>query len=99
MPNYVFWLLSLLSQPAFAMAIDQMMLFDSQNAPINLWDDSNGIPIGGVMIMIAFDTVLYGFLAAYLDNVLPTEYGTRRAPWFCFQPSYWVRKNAYLAAG
>ena len=39
--------------------------------------------------LFQLDTVLYGFLAAWLDNIMPTEYGTRRAPWFCLQPSYW----------
>ena len=43
----------------------------------------------GLMIMLGVDTVLYGMLAIWLDNILPTEYGTRRVPWFCFQPDYW----------
>ena len=41
------------------------------------------------MLMLVVDTALYGLLAAWLDNVLPTEYGTRRPAWFCLQPSYW----------
>lgn len=39
----------------------------------NIWNGP-GIPFGGSLIMMAFDTVLYGFLAYYLDCVLPSEY-------------------------
>ena len=46
--------------------------------------------MGGVLIMLGVDTVLYGLLAAWLDNIIPTEYGTRRKPWFFLLPSYWV---------
>jgi hypothetical protein len=28
--------------------------------------------LGGAMIMIAIDIVLYGLLAAWLDNIIPT---------------------------
>ena len=40
--------------------------------------------------MLFVDTLLYGLLAAWLDNIVPTEYGTRRRPWFCLKPSYWT---------
>ena len=43
--------------------------------------------------MMAVDIVLYGLLAAWLDNIIPTEYGTRRKPWFFLLPSYWVPSN------
>lgn len=38
----------------------------------NLWNGP-GIPFGGSLIMMAFDTVLYGLLAYYLDAVIPSE--------------------------
>ena len=53
------------------------MYFDSQNAAIDIWDSSEGLPIAGALIMILVDIILYGLLAAWLDNILPTEYGTR----------------------
>ena len=74
----------------------QLMLFDSQNAAIDVWDNSEGLPIAGAMIMIFLDIILYGLLAAWLENILPTEYGTRRVPWFCFQPSYWGKQQVYI---
>ena len=52
------------------------------------------VPLGGILIMMSADIVLYGLLAYYLDNVLPTEYGTRRKPWFPFQMSFWVSETS-----
>lgn len=37
----------------------------------NLWSGP-GMPFGGSLIMMAFDIVLYGFLAYYLDSVVPS---------------------------
>ena len=48
------------------------------------------------MIMLVVDTLLYGLLAVWLDNIVPTEYGTRRLPWFCLQPFYWRRTVGVL---
>lgn len=39
----------------------------------NLWE-GDGISFGGSLIMIAWDTVLYGILAYYLDQVVPSKY-------------------------
>lgn len=39
--------------------------------------------------MLLLDVLLYGFLAWYLNQVLPSEYGVARPPWFIFLPSYW----------
>ena len=73
-----------------------MMYFDSQGKALDLWDDSTGIPIAGAVIMILIDLVLYGLLAAWLDNILPTEYGTRRPPFFCLDPKYWKSSSKYM---
>lgn len=43
--------------------------------------------------MLAVDTLLYGLLAAWLDNIIPTEYGTRRQPWFFLVPSFWLSSS------
>jgi len=59
----------------------------------NLWK-GKGIPFGGSLIMMAFDTVLYGFLAYYLDSVIPSEYGVKRKPWFCFTLGFWFPKKS-----
>lgn len=38
----------------------------------NLWSGP-GIPLGGSILMMAFDNVLYAFLAYYLDCVVPSK--------------------------
>lgn len=40
--------------------------------------------------MMFFDAVLYGVLAWYLDNVLPSEHGTPLPLYFPLLPSYWL---------
>ena len=92
-PEYVFWLLSLLSPSAFAMAYDKLFLLDIEQRDIDFWEADGTVPLGGILIMMSADIVLYGLLAYYLDNVLPTEYGTRRKPWFPFQLSFWVSET------
>jgi len=39
--------------------------------------------------MLLLDTVLYGLLAAYLEAVLPSEFGTHLPFYFPLLPSYW----------
>lgn len=43
--------------------------------------------------MLAFDCVLYGLLAVYLDHVIPGEYGPRYGWFFFVDPSYWSPAN------
>lgn len=45
--------------------------------------------ISDCIIMLLVDFVLYFFLAIYLDNVIPGEFGRAKSPFFCFMPSYW----------
>lgn len=39
----------------------------------NLWAGP-GMPFGGSLIMMGLDIVIYGFLAYYLDSVIPSIY-------------------------
>ena len=39
--------------------------------------------------MMTLDFFLYGLLALWLDNIVPTDYGIKRVPWFFLMPSYW----------
>lgn len=88
-----YWLMGFSSPTAFALSIDTIMQFDFMGVGFStdiLWStEYSKIPLAGLMIMLAVDTLLYGMLAAWLDNVLPTEFGTRRVAWFCLQPRYW----------
>merc|ERR1719499_148463 len=95
----LFWLIGLLSPSAFAMGIDMILKFDLDGRSLSndiLWStEVSGLPLGGVLIMLLVDTILYGLLAAWLDNIIPTEYGTKRMPWFFLLPSYWFGSNHY----
>eukprot|EP01065_Artemidia_motanka_P005092 TRINITY_DN1242_c0_g1_i1.p1 TRINITY_DN1242_c0_g1~~TRINITY_DN1242_c0_g1_i1.p1 ORF type:complete len:1877 (+),score=682.06 TRINITY_DN1242_c0_g1_i1:64-5631(+) len=45
------------------------------------------------LIWLTFDLVAYMFLAWYVDNVLPQEWGTPQHPLFIFFPSYWCPRS------
>ena len=53
----------------------------------------NYMSILDCIIMLLIDSILYFFLAIYLDKVVPGEYGRSQSPFFCFKPSYWRRKT------
>ena len=39
-----------------------------------LWStEVSGLPIAGCLVMLLLDTLLYSLLAAWLDNIIPTE--------------------------
>lgn len=89
--SIAFWIVSLISSSGFALAMDKALVLDLSGNGVsfdNLWAGP-GIPFGGSLIMMALDTVLYGFLAYYLDSVIPSEHGVKRQPWFCFTLNYW----------
>ncbi|KAB0791349.1 hypothetical protein PPYR_03149 [Photinus pyralis] len=93
--SLVFWIVSVISSTGFALAMDKALVMDLSGEGVNihnLWSGP-GMPFGGSLIMMAFDIVLYGFLAFYLDSVIPSEHGTKRSPFFCFKLSYWCRKR------
>lgn len=58
----------------------------------NMWTGP-GIPLGGSILMLAFDTVLYAIIAYYLDCVIPSEHGTRMSPCFCLSKKFWVKNH------
>lgn len=90
-----FWIVSLISSSGFALAMDKALVMDLSGTGVNfsnLWSGP-GMPFGGSLIMMAFDIVLYGFLAYYLDSVIPSEHGVKRSPLFCFKSGFWCRKH------
>lgn len=60
-----------------------------------LWGNMNqavgddDISFATVMTLLALDVLLYTFLAAWLDKVMPGEFGAAEKPWFCLRRSYW----------
>lgn len=89
------WIVSLISPTGFALAMDKIMVLDIKGEGVtlsNLWSGP-GIPLGGSILMMAFDIILYSLLALYLDAVVPSEHGTKQKPCFCFYPSFWITKK------
>ncbi|CAG9854771.1 unnamed protein product [Phyllotreta striolata] len=89
------WFLSLLSPVAFAMALDKAIVMEiaKDGLSFNNMFSGEGLPFGGSLILLAFDMVLYGLLAYYLDSVVPSEYGVKRPIFFCFSKSFWCSKQ------
>lgn len=51
---------------------------------------AHNVPTVSAMIgFIYFDIILYAFLAWYIDNVFPGEFGIPRPPWFFVTKKYW----------
>ena len=81
---------SLSSTTAYGFGIDRIIEYETVGTGgtfANL--DDGSFPFLTVIIMLAFDSVLYLFLFWYFDNVLPSQYGVKRSPLFLFFPSYW----------
>ena len=51
-------------------------------------------PIGIVLVMLAFDLILYALLAIYLDKVMPGKYGIKHNLCFCFTKKYWFPQKS-----
>ncbi|RWS12308.1 hypothetical protein B4U79_09945 [Dinothrombium tinctorium] len=88
-PNFVFWLLSLLSPTAFSFGIRALI-----STEISFEDDFKPIICPySAMVLLTFDIILYFFLAIYFDHVVPGEFGPRYSPFFCFNRSYWIKET------
>ncbi|KAM8851376.1 retinal-specific phospholipid-transporting ATPase ABCA4-like isoform 1-T1 [Spinachia spinachia] len=86
---------SLLSPVAFGFGTEYLSRYEEQGLGLQ-WDNIMTSPLEKdsysfltSLLMMAFDAVLYGVLAWYLDNVFPGQYGIGRPCYFPFQPSYW----------
>src|SRR5690349_18625540 len=89
------WFVSLISPTGFALAMDKILILDISGQGVtleNLWSGP-GIPLGGSILMMAFDIILYAFLSYYLDMVVPSEHGTKQKPFFCLNPNFWCKKK------
>lgn len=90
------WMVSLISPTGFALAMDKILVLDISGQGVtleNLWSGP-GISLGGSIIMMAIDIILYGAAAFYLDSVIPSEHGTKRHPCFCFSRRYWFQRKS-----
>ncbi|GAB6030175.1 hypothetical protein CHUAL_005851 [Chamberlinius hualienensis] len=95
-PLAVYYIMGLLAPTAFALGMDKAVYLDLTSDGIsysNFWE-KGAFGFGSAVVMLVVDTLLYGFLAFYFDNVIPGEYGRKRPPWFIFMPSFWCPKRA-----
>jgi ABC-type multidrug transport system fused ATPase/permease subunit len=79
-----------LSPTAFTFAADTIALYEYGGIgiqPGNMFDGK--FNFATCVLMMFLDFFIYGFLAWYLDKVLPHEYGTSYHPFFIFEPKYW----------
>uniref|UniRef100_A0AAQ5YRW6 P-type phospholipid transporter n=1 Tax=Amphiprion ocellaris TaxID=80972 RepID=A0AAQ5YRW6_AMPOC len=92
-------LVSLLSQVAFGFGTEYLSRYEEQGLGLQ-WNNIQTSPLEGdefsfltSICMMGLDTVLYGVLAWYLDNVFPGQYGIGRPFYFPFLPCYWLNSQ------
>jgi ATP-binding cassette, subfamily A (ABC1), member 3 len=93
---------ALASPTAFSLGIKQVAVFEDQGVGIQLGSTSGLLvrnwTFDASIAMMAFDTVLYMFLAWYADEVLPSswrEFGIPRPFYFPFTGHYWREVCGY----
>uniref|UniRef100_A0A672SI31 P-type phospholipid transporter n=1 Tax=Sinocyclocheilus grahami TaxID=75366 RepID=A0A672SI31_SINGR len=90
-------LASFLSPVAFGFGTEYLSRYEEQGLGLQ-WDNIHTSPLEGdeysfftSIHMMLLDAVIYAFLAWYLDNVFPGQYGIGRPFYFPLQPSYWLK--------
>uniref|UniRef100_A0A9J8A038 P-type phospholipid transporter n=1 Tax=Cyprinus carpio carpio TaxID=630221 RepID=A0A9J8A038_CYPCA len=88
---------SFLSPVAFGFGTEYLSRYEEQGLGVQ-WDNIRTSPLEGdeysfftSIHMMLLDAVIYAFLAWYLDNVFPGQYGIGRPFYFPLQPSYWLK--------
>ena len=60
---------------------------------------ANGVSPGGALLMLVLDAAIYGVLAWYLENVMPSEFGSHRSPLFFADAAYWREVCPWACGG
>ncbi|KAF2072348.1 hypothetical protein CYY_006343 [Polysphondylium violaceum] len=84
--------LSIFSPVAFACATFTMTINDLKG--IVSYPSQYLVSENKIIAMLLLDIVVYAFLAWYLENVVPGEYGTKRPWYFLFTKSFWINTKA-----
>lgn len=82
----------LLAPACFALGAEVFAQYEGGMVGIqtsNINQQANNFTYTACVGMMIFDVFLYGFLAWYMDKVIPSEYGTPLPFYFVFLPSYW----------
>eukprot|EP01065_Artemidia_motanka_P007606 TRINITY_DN137_c0_g2_i1.p1 TRINITY_DN137_c0_g2~~TRINITY_DN137_c0_g2_i1.p1 ORF type:complete len:1909 (+),score=587.90 TRINITY_DN137_c0_g2_i1:349-5727(+) len=78
---------TLLSTFAYAVCMENIFLFEGSGEGVT-WDQNFDKPDGDVFtreafVMLVVDNVIYLLITFYLDQVVPSEWGTQKHPLFC----------------
>uniref|UniRef100_A0A4W3K4H1 ATP binding cassette subfamily A member 5 n=1 Tax=Callorhinchus milii TaxID=7868 RepID=A0A4W3K4H1_CALMI len=95
-PVSAVWGLCLFSPSALAIGIAQVVLLEATGdgaQPSNL--SANPYPLYIPLIMLVLDSLLYLLIAAYLDQVLPGEFGQHQPFFYFLRPSYWFHRRKH----
>eukprot|EP01038_Epipyxis_sp_PR26KG_P008312 gene8312-11246_t len=88
--------------PAACFAYGTLAFSEYEDAQIgitaNTWNVSNENPVTfqDVLNMMFIDTIWMGFLAWYIAQIWPSEFGTHKPWYFLFLPSYWFSTFSYI---
>jgi len=83
-------LASLLSPTAFAFGADIIAQYEYGGVGVQFSNITDGeFNFQTILLMMWADFFIYGFLAWYLDHVIPHEYGTAQPLWFFLNWRYW----------
>jgi ATP-binding cassette, subfamily A (ABC1), member 3 len=79
---------------AFSYGIKQIAILEEKSVgliagTVSLSDNRNGYSFRDTLLILLVDSVVWGFLAWYLNRVIPPDYGQALPVWFPFLPSYW----------
>ncbi|XP_030648495.1 phospholipid-transporting ATPase ABCA1b isoform X2 [Chanos chanos] len=100
---------SLLSPVAFGFGCEYFALFEEQGVGIQ-WDNLFSSPVEAddyslttCLVLMYFDSFLYGVMTWYIEAVFPGQYGIPRPWYFPFTKSYWFgegnQRNTAITAG
>ena len=88
------FLVSLLSPTAFSFGADIIANYESANLGIQYSNMYDGMySFVDSLVFMTIDTLLYGALAWYFGQVMPSEFGTPKNLCFPFQRSYWCNSG------
>jgi hypothetical protein len=103
-PAGVIGFASIVSPIAFAQGFKGLADAEASHDGISFGGNMSGgpttpFPFSSALIMFIVDALFYAVLSWYLEQVVPSEYGTTRRPCFCFTASYWTgRREASVAS-
>ena len=84
--------LSLLAPTAFAQGISLVATYEKNEKALDfssMHDDVENFTFGSALLMLTVDIIIYTLLGAYLDEVLPKQFGIQQPLCFCFSEAYW----------